>query len=81
MFGSDMYNIFKRFCRFKRLRILSFVGFEVFFAHEAEWAGPVVGELFEWGSGWDAVLGISCGGVVYPVAYGALILLHDGDGG
>ena len=62
------------------VRSLLFVRFKVFFAYEADGAGPVIRELLKGGTGGDVVLRVPYVWVIHPVTYGAFILLHDGVG-
>ena len=56
---------------------LFIVRLKVFFSNEAEWAHPVVWQFFEGSLSGDPMFRVSCGGIVYPVTYGAFILLHS----
>ena len=46
-----------------------FLFFEMFFADAAGWAGPVIGDFFEWGTGCYACVGVTCLRVINPTAY------------
>lgn len=48
---------------------------EHIFAYAAERAYPIIGYIFEFSAGSNAMLGIAYFGVVNPVTYGAYILL------
>ena len=46
-----------------------FLFFEMFFADAAGWAGPVIGDFFEWGTGGYTCVGVACLRVINPTAY------------
>ena len=52
------------------------IRFKIFFANEADGAVPLFGEVFESCSCGNIVLWITYGGIIYPVANKAFILLH-----
>ena len=49
---------------------------ELVFTHSAERTGPIFGKRFKWSAGSDAVVRISCCGIVLVPAYITNVLCH-----
>lgn len=64
-------------CLWLFVRRLFLYDFKHVFSYSAQGAYPIVGNVFKSCSGGDASLGVSHSRIIYPVTYGANVLLHD----
>lgn len=51
--------------------------FKVAFRHSAQGANPSIGDVFKSGSGGDSVVGVANFRVIYPIADGANVFIHN----